>query len=137
MTVYGSTTSSQDTQLTTKPLDEAPFETYLEILRDEGYEQEADESEVFYLEVLKQFDYTEEQIYKTSFKNLVKAVELILENAQREIELAVQTVTPLSQNMLLGEGAEKLTNEQLQQLMQRQMLLHEEEKTKQGWKKFV
>ena len=134
MTQSGYTTSSQDTQSITKPLEEAPFKTYLQILRDNGYTQEADESEIFYLEVLKQFDYEEEKIYETSFQNLVKAVELILNNAKTEIETVAPMPTPLSQNMLLGEAAEKLSQEQLQYLLTRQMLLHEEEKAQQGWR---
>lgn len=133
MTASGYTTSSQDTQSTTKkPLEEAPFHIYLAILREQGYQEDADISEQFYLETLKPYGYAEDIIYKTQFKNLLKAVEIILEGTQREITEATQNQTPitLSGDMVLGEGADKLTPQQLQQLMMRQMLLHEEEKTK-------
>ena len=131
MTVSGSTTSSQDTPLTAKPIEEAPLRVYLEILRELGRKEDADLSEVFYVETLKQFGYDEETIYETSFGNLVKAVELIIGEAQKEVSSLSNVPVPISGNMLLGEGAEVLSKEQLQYIITRQLLLHEEEKGKQ------
>ena len=140
MTACGYTTSSQDTLgMYNIPLEEAPFKDYLRILRENGYEQEADESEEFYVEVLTNVEskdgvkFTKEQVMNTSFNNLCKAVELILEHASQEIMGLTQStpIMPISQNMLLGKASEKLSKEQLQHLIQRQMQLHEEERTKQ------
>ena len=139
-TACGSTTSSQDTQSTPKalkPVEEAPLRIYLEILREQGYGDDADISETFYVETLKQFGYNEETIYNTPFQNLVKAVELILDETKKELSTVAPTVTPpvtpmpASTNMLLGEAADKLTEKQLQYLIMRQMMLYEEERTRQ------
>ena len=90
------------------PLEEAPFETYLQILRDEGYEQQADDAESFYIEILTQFDFKKEDIYKTPFKNLASAVEKILSQASREITSVIQPVT-LSGPMLVGKDIDDET----------------------------
>jgi len=133
-TACGSTTSSPDTPSTAKlPLEEAPFNVYLEILRDNGYTQEADESELFYTELLMiPFEdgssYTREQIYQTPFKNLVKAAEKLIGAAYSQVN---KVVMPLTANgpVMAGAGAEKLDNEQLRYLLMRQ--LEETEKEKQ------
>lgn len=127
-TACGSTTSSQDTPLT---LDEAPFWKYLEILRAEGYESDADASELFYIETLTAFNYTREQIMQTPFKNLVSAVEAIVTQAQQEIKTGLQ-LPSFSGKVMKGAGADELTEEQLQYLMRRQQQLHEEEKMRLG-----
>ena len=123
-----------------KPLEEAPFEIYLEILRDNGYVEDADASEAFYTEVLTGVTdrdgnaYTVEQVMKTSFKNLVAAVEKILEVAAGEIESVApaKPMIPLTGKVLAGKGAEKLTDEQLTYLATRQAQLFEEEKVRQA-----
>ena len=133
-TACGSTTSSPDTPSTAKlPLEEAPFNVYLEILRDNGYVQEADESELFYTELLMiPFEdgssYTKEQIYNTSFKNLVAASEKLIGAAYAQVN---KVAAPLTSNgpVLAGAGADKLDNEQLRYLLMRQ--LEETEKEKQ------
>lgn len=133
-TACGSTTSSPDTPSTPKrPLEEAPFSIYLEILRDNGYEREADESELFYTELLMiPFEdgssYTREQIYNTSFKNLVEASEKLINAAYAQ---ANKVAMPLTANgpVLAGAGADELKPEQLRYLMARQ--LEETEKEKQ------
>ena len=135
-TAYGSTTSSPDTQPTLS-LEEAPFWKYLEILREEGYGSDADASELFYVELLTTIPrpdgtpYTRDQIMKTSFQNLVKASELIVQQVNEEIKTGLQ-LPPTSGPLMVGEGAEKLSDEQLQYLMRRQMQLHEEEKLRLG-----
>jgi len=112
----------------TLSLEEAPFWKYLEILREEGFESDAEASELFYVEILASFRYTRERVMETSFKNLVKAIEGIVEVASKEVEAASIQSLPISGNMLRGDGAEKLTDEELRRLMVRQMQLHEEEK---------
>ena len=133
-TACGSTTSSPDTPSTPKrPLEEAPFSIYLEILRDNGYAQEADESELFYTELLMiPFEdgssYTREQIYNTPFRNLVLASEKLIGAAYAQVN---KVATPLTSNgpVLAGAGADKFTPEQIRYLMMRQ--LEETEKEKQ------
>jgi len=133
-TAYGSTTSSPDTPSTAKlPLEEAPFNVYLEILRDNGYVQEADESELFYTELLMiPFEdgssYTREQIYQTPFKNLVAASEKLIGAAYAQVN---KVAAPITANgpVLAGAGADKLDSEQLRYLLMRQ--LEETEKEKQ------
>lgn len=130
-TACGSTTSSQDTPSTVS-LEEAPFWKYLEILRKEGYEEDANASELFYVEMLTEFNYNKEQIMNTSFKNLVIMMEKILNTISDEIKQAPIQHTPINGNIMKGEGADKLTEEQLNRLLIRQMQLHEEEKLRQG-----
>jgi len=135
-TACGSTTSSPHTQPMLS-LEEAPFWRYLEILREEGYESDADVSETFYVDMLTTVPkldgstYTREQVMKTSFQNLVKAVELIVSQAAEEIKTGLQ-LPATSGPIMVGEGAEKLSEDQLQYLISRQMQLHEEEKMRQG-----
>ena len=121
-----------------KPLEEAPFEVYLEILRENGYDEDATASEAFYTEVLTGVTdregnaYTVEQVMKTPFKNLVAAVEKILEVAAGEIRSVAppKPIIPLTGKVLMGRGAETLTAEQLTYLAMRQAQLFEEEKLK-------
>ena len=136
MTACTSTTSSQDTQKTLS-LVEAPFWKYLEILRTEGFTSDADTSELFYVEMLTNIPridgepYTKEQIMQTSFENLVKAVEAIVEQAEKEIKTGLN-LPSVRGKMAVGAGADELTPEQLQYVMRRQLQLHEEEKLRQG-----
>ena len=125
-TAYTSTTSSQGTQKTLS-LVEAPFWKYLEILRKEGYTSDADTSELFYVEMLTGFDYTKEQVMNTSFENLVKAVEALIEQANTEITTSINPIS-VSGPLMVGKGAEGLNEGQLNYLTRRQMQLHEEEK---------
>ena len=135
-TAYTSTTSSQGTQKTLS-LEEAPFWRYLEILREEGYEADAADSELFYVEMLTNINrtdgepYTKEQVMKTPFKNLVKAMELIVEQANTEIN-AVYSGVSVSGPMMRGSGADSLSEEQMSYLTRRQLQLHEEEKLRKG-----
>ena len=136
-TACGSTTSSPDTQQTLS-LEEAPFWKYLEILRTEGYESDADASELFYVEMLTTIPrldgepYTREQVMKTSFQNLVKSVEEIVEQANSEIKTNLN-LPSVGGRMVTGSGADSLTEDQLQYVIQRQLQLHEEEKLRQGF----
>lgn len=130
MTVYGSTTSSQGTLLTLK-LEEAPFWKYLEILEEEGYGSDAEASKLFYVELLKEFGYNEEQVMKTPFKNLTEMVEKILNQVSEEVKTVIN-IPSISGPIMRGEGADKLSEEQLQYLLHRQLRLHEEEKLRQG-----
>ncbi len=133
----GFTTSSPDTATTSKqPLEEAPFSVYLEILRENGYEAAANDSELFYIELLTTpFEdgscYTKEQIYDTPFKNLVLAAEKLIDKAYVQVNKAV---APVSANgpVLSGEGADKLTPEQLRYLLARQLESTEVEKQRMG-----
>ena len=129
-TAYGSTTSSPGTPKTLS-LEEAPFWKYLEILRKEGFASDADTSELFYVEMLTGFEYTKEQIMNTSFENLVKAVEALIEQANKEISTSINPVS-VSGPMMVGKGAEGLSEAQLNYLTSRQIQLHEEEKLRKG-----
>jgi hypothetical protein len=113
------------------PLEEAPFSEYLKILRREGYEKDAQEAEDLYVTLLKEFEYTEEQIYKTPFKNLVEAAEKIIVEANKQM-MSVLAPPSISGTVLRGAGADKLSPEQLNYVLRRQMQLHEEEKTRLG-----
>ena len=134
-TACGSTTSSPDTPLT---LEEAPFEVYLKILREEGLNDDADASELFYVEMLTGVEFeqgkrfTREQVMATPFNKLVKAVEKIIESATAEIQSIQRELPPppLSGKVLQGKGADELSPEQLYQLAVRQAQLHEEEKAR-------
>jgi len=125
-TAYGSTTSSPDTPSKPKqPLEDAPFDVYLEILRDNGYTQEADDSELFYTELLTTpFEdgstYTREQIYATPFKNLVQAAEKLIGAAYQQVSKVASPVTA-NGPILVGEGADELDSEQLRHLLRRQL----------------
>ncbi len=131
-TAYGSTTSSPGTPPTREvPLEEAPFEEYLKILRKEGYEKDAEDAYELYTGILGEAGYEASRIMRTPFKNLVEAAELLLAEQSRTI-LSAFTPTQVSGTVLKGEGADKLTGEQLDYLLKRQMQLHEEEKLKQG-----
>ena len=125
-TACGSTTSSQDTPQTLS-LEEAPFWKYLEILRKEGYDDAAYTSELFYVEMLTGFEYTKEQIMNTSFQNLVKAVEALIEQANTEITTSYNPIS-VSGPMMVGKGAEGLSEAQLSYLTRRHIQLHEDEK---------
>ena len=122
------------------PLEEAPFNIYLQILRENGHEEDADASEAFYIDVLTNVTnkdgeaFTVEQVMRTPFKNLVAAVEKIVEAAATEIQKAIprEPVIPLTGKVLTGKGADKLSSEQLTYLAMRQAQLFEEEKIRQA-----
>jgi len=89
------------------PLEEAPFKEYLKILRKEGYESEAQDSEELYVTLLEQFGYKKEDIYKTPFNKLVEAVETVLQQANREI---VNYVAPqIGGKVLVGKDVNEET----------------------------
>lgn len=116
-----------------KPLEEAPFHIYLKILEAEGYGEEAKLIKEFYINLLTTVDlgdekqYTEEQVMKTPYMNLVAAAELIIEQAGREIGQFVPAAA-ISGKAILGKGAEKLSPDSLQKLIFLQAQSHEEEK---------
>ena len=120
----------------TKPLEDAPFETYLQILRENDHEEDADISEAFYVELLTTVksndgrDFTREQIMRTPFKNLLRAAEIILEEAQRELPQKPRQLPLPSGTALMGEAAERLSEEDLRRVMMMQNVLHEENKAK-------
>lgn len=130
-TACGSTTSKQDTPSTPKPLDEAPFEVYLKILRKEGKGKEADTFEQECLQIFEELGYTADDLYPLEFGKVQQVIEIYATELNKQIVGAFQP-QPVSENMLLGEGAEKLSPEALQRLVQRQMQLHEEEKNRLG-----
>lgn len=118
-----------------KPLDEAPLEIYLKILNSEGYGEEAEIIKEFYIQLLTTIDgakYTEKQVMETPYKNLVTAAELILEQAGREVQTIIPSVS-YGGKIQAGKGAEKLNPDSLQRLMARQLQLHEEEKLRLGF----
>lgn len=137
------------------PLEDAPLETFLMILRDEGYEEDALIIERFYVELLTNVDmgdgerFTEEQVMKTPYKNLVEAADRIMGNALEEMENLVQQtenhgdpnmpsminnhdmgMTGYSGRMMRGKGADQLSDHELEMLMARQLQLSEEAKMK-------
>lgn len=90
------------------PLEDAPFSKYLEILREEGREQDAEDAKEFYLGFLTEFGYDREKIMSTSFRNLVKAVELVLGDVQREM-VQSQVETQLGGKVLVGKDVDEET----------------------------
>lgn len=115
-----------------KPLEEAPFSEYLKILRENGYKEDADFSEAFYLEVLLiPFEdgkaYTKEQIYSTPFKDLVKAAEKLIGGVYDEV---AKSMSPMTANgpILAGPDADKLQPQALNHLARRQVEEVEAEK---------
>ena len=125
-TACGSTTSKPATQKTVS-LEEAPFCEYLKVLRKEGFEDDADISEQFYVGLLTQFGFTEEDIMNTPFNKLNEGVELIIKQSKQEVN-NVSVPISVSGTMMTGEGAKHLSPESLQRLMMRQEQLLQEEK---------
>lgn len=127
-TACGSTTSKPDTPLTLS-LTDAPFSEYLKILRKEGFEDDADISEELFVSVLTMFGYSKEQVMKTSFSKLEKAVLVIMQESEKEL-----AAVPLSLpgTVMKGDGADGLSEESLMRLAQRQLQLTEEEKLRLG-----
>ena len=117
-----------------KPLEDAPFEVYLQILRENDHEEDADITEIFYVELLTTVkssegrDFTREQIMRAPFKNLLKAAEIILEEAQKELPQKPRQPPLPSGTALMGEAAERLSEDSLRELMRRQSILHEQNK---------
>ena len=142
-TASGSTTSSPDTQSTqpsktvVKPLEEAPFSEYLRILRENNHAEDAEVSEAFYIPLLTGVDLgggrilTKEQVYALSFKKVTELAEILLKEMGRQIAEAMPPPT-VAGPILKGEGADKLSPEQLDYLMRRQLQLTEEEKMRLG-----
>jgi len=120
--------------MTVLPIEEAPFWRYLEILREQGHEEDAELSEVFYVELLTTIHhaggepYTVGQVMNAKFKNIVAATEIILKHAQREVQDAPVMNVPLGGKILMGAGADKLSEQSLTELARRQALYHEENK---------
>lgn len=137
MTACGSTTSSQGTRKTTeekvepKPLEEAPFKIYLKILREEGYGEQADNIEKQCRAVFEELGYTEDDLYGLEFKKVQQVITIYATELNRQVMGNMQPLSSMGGNLLLGEGAEKLNPEALQQLAMRQMQLHEENKQRQ------
>ena len=121
-----------------KPLEDAPFETYLQILRENDHEEDADITEMFYVDILTTIkssdgrDFTLEQIMKAPFKNLTKAIEIILEETQKELPKKPPRMNLPGGTALMGAGADKLSEGDLRYLMMKQSQLHEENKLKQA-----
>ena len=120
-----------------KPLEDAPFETYLKILRENGRGEDADISEAFYVELLTTVksrdgrNFTREQVMKAPFKNLLRAAEIILEEAQKELPQKPRRLPLPSGTALMGDAAERLSEEDLRRVMMMQNVLHEENKARQ------
>ena len=116
-----------------KPLVEAPLYIYLQILKEEGYEDDAEIIKAFYVELLTNVDigdgktFTYDQVMQTPYKNLVKAAETIMESAQREMQLAYPPVN-FQGTVMQGKGAEELNPDSLQRMAMVQLQRHEEEK---------
>jgi len=116
-----------------KPLEEAPLHIYLQILREEGHGDDAEIIQAFYIELLTNVDlgdgktFTYDQVMNTPYKNLVKAAETIMENAQQEMRL-VYPPADFSGTVMSGGGAPKMSQESLQRLAMIQLQRHEEEK---------
>ena len=116
-----------------KPLEDAPFHIYLQILNDEGYSEDAEIMKAFYIELLTNVDmgddkpFTYDQVMKTPYKNLVQAAKTILETVQRDMRLSYPPLN-FQGTVMQGKGAEKLTSDSLQRLAQIQLQRHEEEK---------
>lgn len=133
MIASGSTTSSQDTPLTLKPLEEAPLSVYLSILRDNGYAEDAAISEELYLGILVNLDLgdgkklTKEQVYAMPFKDVVKATELVLNETGKQL---MEAIPPEPRNMMAGPDASKLSPDQLKHLMKKQSKMLEDEKVR-------
>ena len=127
-TACGSTTSSQGTPLTLS-LEEAPFREYLRILREEGFSDSADEIERDFKAIFVDLQYSEEQLYGTSFENVKKIVEIYANELNNQLQAAASQPQGLSisGNMMAGEGADKLNREQLMQLARKQQDYVEQE----------
>ena len=116
-----------------KPLEDAPFHIYLQILNEEGYQEDAEIMKAFYIELLTHVDmrdgktFTYDQVMQTPYKNLVKAAKTILETVQRGMQLSYPPLN-FTGTVMPGKGTEHLTPESLQRLAQIQLLKHEEEK---------
>ena len=121
-----------------KPLEDAPFEVYLQILRENDHGEDADITEMFYVDILTTIkssdgrDFTREQIMKASFKNLTEAIKIILEEAQRELPQRPRRMPLPGGTALLGEAADRLSEDDLRYLMMKQSQFHEENKLKQA-----
>ena len=116
-----------------KPIEDAPFHIYLKILHEEGYIEDAELMKAFYIELLTNVDmgdgktFTYDQVMQTPYKNLVKSAEIIMQTAQREMQLAYPPIN-FQGTAMRGKGAEKLSPDSLQRLAQIQLQRHEEEK---------
>ena len=101
------------TMTETKPLEDAPFEIYLKILRENGHQEDADISEALYVELLttvKSSDgrpFTREQVMKAPFKNLVKAAKIILDEMEKEEdkEKLQKDLSSIREKMILAAGS--------------------------------
>jgi len=115
------------------PLEVAPFNVYLQILREHGYTEDADISEAFYTELLTGLEVegrtlTAEEVMQTPFINLVEAAEKILGNIETEVRSTPTTVPIGGGKIMRGPAAEKYDDDTLNLLAARQLQLHEEEK---------
>lgn len=115
------------------PLEVAPFDVYLQILRENGYTEDADISETFYTELLTGLEVegrvlTAEEVMKTPFINLVEAAEKILGNIETEVQNTPTTIPIGGGKIMRGPAAEKYDDDTLNLLAARQLQLHEEEK---------
>jgi len=113
-----------------KPLEDAPFGKYLEILRENGHAEDAELSESFYIELLTTpFEdgkaYTHDDIMETPFKNVVVAAEKILRGIYSEVS---ENIIPPSSGgrMMAGKDAEGLNPQQLNLLARHQAQAVEE-----------
>ena len=119
------------------PLEEAPFSEYLRILRENNHAEDAEVSETFYMSLLVGVDLgggkilNREQVYATSFKDITQMAEILLNEMSRQVAEAMPPPT-VAGPVLKGEGADKLSPDQLNYLMRRQLQLTEEEKLRLG-----
>lgn len=112
-------------------IEEAPLEEFCEILTSMGRGMDAELAKQFYLNLLIPNGYTEEQVMKTSYKNLVEASKLILEQASKEI---IENSQPaeLSGTSLVGKGVDEETLKRVLPIHNRR---HEEFKAEQMFKR--
>lgn len=73
-----------------KPVGEAPFSVYLDILRREGYTEDAEIMEAFYSELLTTipvdgYVLTVDEIMSKTYGELVELAESIMDHAAKEL----------------------------------------------------
>lgn len=106
------------------PLEDAPFGEYLSILKQEDRQQDANEAEAFYLEIFETLGYSKEQLYETSFKNVVTVAQKFLEEMNRQFTTFAPSVS-LSGTVLAGKDVDE---EIIKKVIPIHARRHEEEK---------
>ena len=114
-------------------LHDLPFKEYLQILKDNGNKEDAEEIEKLCHEVIAELGWTKDQLDATPHGNILEILESYLANLQTQMAVAQQIDMPsisMSGRWLVGKDIPQEKADQVTRIMAQRM---QEEKERLRW----